>query len=349
MTIKVPSTILSFAKDTNPYTMFVEYYRHWQEVSDAKVKREYPRVDSKGNIISFSQREDVMNKVLLAEVERISQVHYDPAIDLRQWAMHPNVKWAAGAIISALVDMVLPDSLIDSIGLYSDVINGSYGQSFKFDIKARDLFVVSKSGHSQKSTEVHRQFATTVTAVPEPHQITVGVDLYRVLAGIDSLAELTSKAIMSIEASMAADAYNVFATAMGNLSVVGAATYSYMKVVGYTQDSMISLAQRVQAWNGGAKPVLAGTARALRYILPDDGNYRYDLESDYFKVGYVRTASGFDTFVLEQFADWSTPFSVLLNDSNVYVLSPSGQQTYSRFVLKGQPSPILPPHLIILI
>ena len=59
MTIKVPSTILSFTKDTNPYTMFVEYYRHWQDVSDAKVKREYPRVDSKGNIISFSQREDI--------------------------------------------------------------------------------------------------------------------------------------------------------------------------------------------------------------------------------------------------------------------------------------------------
>jgi hypothetical protein len=51
-------------------------------------------------------------------------------------------------------------------------------------------------------------------------------------------------------------------------------------------------------------------------------NYRYDLESEYFKVGYVRTASGFDTMVLEQFADWSTPFSVLLNDSNVYFISP---------------------------
>jgi len=109
MTIKVPSTILSFAKDTNPYTCLLNITDIGKKVSDAKVKREYPRVDSKGNIISFSQREDVMNKVLLAEVERISQVHYDPAIDLRQWAMHPNVKWAAGAIISALVDMVLPD------------------------------------------------------------------------------------------------------------------------------------------------------------------------------------------------------------------------------------------------
>jgi hypothetical protein len=51
-------------------------------------------------------------------------------------------------------------------------------------------------------------------------------------------------------------------------------------------------------------------------------NYRYDLESEYFKVGYVRTASGFDTLVLEQFADWATPFSVLLSDANVYFISP---------------------------
>jgi hypothetical protein len=63
---------------------------------------------------------------------------------------------------------------------------------------------------------------------------------------------------------MAVDAYTAFATAMGNLSVVGAATYSYMKVVGFSQDALISLCQRVGAWNGGAKPVLAGTARALR-------------------------------------------------------------------------------------
>jgi hypothetical protein len=58
-------------------------------------------------------------------------------------------------------------------------------------------------------------------------------------------------------------------------------------------------------------------------VLPDDGNYRYDLESDYVKIGHVKTFSGFDVMVLDQFADWSTPFSTLLNDANLYVLSPS--------------------------
>ena len=56
----------------------------------------------------------------------------------------------------------------------------------------------------------------------------------------ESLADFTAKAIKSIEAQMARDVYTAFATAMGNLSVVGAATYSYMKVVGYSQDALIN-------------------------------------------------------------------------------------------------------------
>ena len=118
---------------------------------------------------------------------------------------------------------------------------------------------------------------------------------------------------------MAADAYNVFATAMGNLTTTGSAL---MKVVGYTQSSLVSLAQRVQSWNGGAKPVFAGTALALLPVLPSDGNYRYSLEDPYVKLGYVPVLNGFDLMILDQFADWTTPFSNLLNDSNVYVISP---------------------------
>jgi len=51
------------------------------------------------------------------------------------------------------------------------------------------------------------------------------------------------------------------------------------------------------------------------------GNYRYDIESDLVKVGYVRTAFGFDTMVLPQIAAWNTPFTLALSDANVYVLA----------------------------
>ena len=51
------------------------------------------------------------------------------------------------------------------------------------------------------------------------------------------------------------------------------------------------------------------------------GNYRYDIESDLVKVGYVRTAFGFNTLIIPQVAAWATPFTVVMNDANVYLLS----------------------------
>jgi hypothetical protein len=240
MTIKIPSNVVNFsAGNTTVYEMFVDYWRHYQSINAGK-KYDFQTLNSKGQPLSFSEKELQMNEALRKEVARVSGVSFDASIPMEQWALNPLVSWASFAVISALVDVVLPDSLIDSIGIYTDIRQGGFGDSFAFDIKPRDLFVVSKSGHGQKSTEVHKQFDTTVTVVPEPHQITTQVALYKVLCGKEDLASFTAKCIKSIEAQMAADTYNVFATAMGNLSVVGAATYSYMKVVGYTQDAMIN-------------------------------------------------------------------------------------------------------------
>jgi len=180
--IKVPLNVLAFAKDTTPYEMFVDYYRHFQSINGGK-KYDFQTLNSKGQPLSFSEKEVQMNEALRKEVARISGVSFDPAIAVEQWAMNPMVSWALFSIVSAMIDMVLPDSLIDSIGLYTDIRNGGWGDSFSFDIKPRDLFVVSKGGRAQKSSEVHKQFETTVTVVPEPHQLTVQVALYKVLAG----------------------------------------------------------------------------------------------------------------------------------------------------------------------
>jgi len=111
------------------------------------------------------------------------------------------------------------------------------------------------------------------------------------------------------------------------------------EIVGYTQDLWF-LCQRVQAWNGGAKPVLAGTARALRYILPDDGNYRYDLESDYFKVGYVRTASGFDTLCWNSslIGQLRSPFCWMIQTFMFFLLV---LINFLKVCIEGQLSPIL--------
>jgi hypothetical protein len=320
--VKIPLNVLQFATDTSPYEMFVDYWRHYSSFNTKKTAKvgEFSTIRKDGTTISFAEKELEMNAALKREIARVSQVSLDPSIPLEQWASHPAVRWATFAIVSGMIDMILPEVLIESVGLYSEIRNAGFGDSFSFDIKPRDLFVISKSGHGQKQTEVHKQFDTTVTVVPVPHQITVEVALYRVLAGKESLAEFTAKAVKSIEAQMTVDTYNVFAAAMGNLALVGASPNAYMKVAGYSQDALISLAQRVSAWNGGQKVILAGTQRALQYILPNDANYRYDIESEFVKVGYIRTAFGYDTMVLPQLAAWGTPFTVALSDANVYFL-----------------------------
>lgn len=317
--VKIPLNVLQFATDTSPYEMFVDYWRHYSSFNSKKTT-EFSTIRKDGTPLSFAEKEMEMNAALKREVARVSQVNIDPTIPLEQWASHPSVRWATFAVVSAMIDMILPETLIDSIGLYTEIRNGGWADSFSFDIKPRDLFVVSKSGHGQKATEVHKQFDTTVTVVPVPHQITVQVALYKVLAGKESLAEFTAKALKSIEAQMTVDTYTVFAAAMANLALVGASPNAYMQVAGYSQDALISLAQRVSAWNGGQKVILAGTQRALQYVLPSDGNYRYQIDSEFVKVGYVRTAFGYDTMVLPQLAAWGTPFTLALSDANIYFL-----------------------------
>jgi len=119
---------------------------------------------------------------------------------------------------------------------------------------------------------------------------------------------------------------------MGNLPTTP--VNGELKVTGYSQDSLIKLAQRVTAYNGGQKAIIVGTQLALQNVLPSDANYRYDVQSDYVKIGYIQTAFGYDLMVLPQVADWKEPFKTVLNDERLYIVSP-GAQKMVKLVIEG--------------
>ena len=81
-------------------------------------------------------------------------------------------------------------------------------------------------------------------------------------------------------------------------------------------------------------PVVLGTKVALSNIFPDDANYRYDIESEYVKLGYVRTISGISVLELPQVANWSNPFATYLADDRLYVVAP-GVDKLIKVVLGG--------------
>jgi hypothetical protein len=333
---KIPAQVVMFAggeANLGPYKQFRDYWNQYRTRQGATgLEFATTTVNDKGEVvtISFDEKEAAMNASLKREIMRIAGIASFADFPLETWATHPTLRWATFAVVSAMVDMILPETIIDSIGLYSDVRTIGWGDSAAFDVEPRDLFVVSKAGRAKRQTEVHKQFKGQVVINPEQRELTVGVALYRVLAGKESLAEFVAKVTRSMETALTIDVYNAFVAAMAALST-GA---NGLKVVGYTQSDFVGLAQKVTAWNGGIKPVVLGTQLALANILPADGNYRYDIESEFVKLGYIRNFVGTDIMVIPQVADYTTPFATLISNNYLWFISPSAQKLL-KVVLEG--------------
>jgi hypothetical protein len=332
---KIPTHVLNFAgaSNTGVYEMFVDYWKHYLANQGAKgVEYQKTSKTADGQLVelSFAQKEDKMNQALKREILRVAGVPTFEGLPLETWANNPNVQWATFAVISSMIDMILPDSILTSTADYADVRNIGWGDSALFEVEPRDIFVVSKHGRNRRMTEIHRQLKGNITVLPELRALTVGVTLYAVLAGKESLAALTAKMVRSFESALVFDIYDAFATAMAALPT-GA---TGLRVAGYTQDEFVRLSQTVAAWSGGQRAIALGTQLALSKIMPEDANYRYMLDSDYVKLGYIRNFMGTDLVMLPQLADWTNPFATKLSDDKIWIIAPSSQKLI-KVVVEG--------------
>jgi hypothetical protein len=331
--MRIPTNVINFAvgeESLGVYKLFYDYWKHYQDHSKIKPNNDYFKTDADGVMINFSQKEEKMNAALRKEVVRLSGMSGVGELTPAQMATHPLLGWATYAVISNMIDMILPDALVDSIGMYTETRTIGWGDSANFTIKNRDLFSVCKSGKGKRTSEVYNSYSGDKTLVPEMHEISVGVSLYKVLAGLESLAELTAKVVRSIEVAITVDAYSAFETAMLALP---ATSTTGLYVTGYTQDYLTRLCEQVSAWNSATAAVV-GTKRALASVLPTDANYRYMLEDEYMKIGYVQNAFGYPVLALPQVAKWGTPFDTLLTNSYIFIMSPGGDK-FVKLVLEG--------------
>jgi len=331
MTIKLPASVLNFAAgDTVLFDNFVDYWNHYRSDHGTK-KFSYIESDKEGKVITLAQKEEALKPMLLREISKRSGVDVT-SMPAEQMATHPLVGWAALNISSQLIDAVLPSTMVEGTSAYCEVKTMGLGETAVFDIKSRDLFPVTKVGRlGMREAEMHKGFEKQVTLNPEAHMITVGVSLFRVLTGAESLADFTVKALRSIETEMTKDIYTAFAAAMAALDTDAT---TGLKVAGYSQEDLTILAQKVSAFSGGAKPIVLGTKVALAHILPEDPNYRYDISSPFVTLGYVRTIAGIDTFEIPQIADWQTPFSTYVSNSYLWIIAP-GTDKLIKCVIGG--------------
>jgi hypothetical protein len=334
---RIPTSVMNFATEANigVYKMFGDYFSHYRSMNGA-TNIEYQKtttIPETGAVVelSFSEKEEKMNQALKREILRVTGISNITDFPLETWASHPTLRWATFAVVNSMIDMVLPQTIIDSIGLYTEMRVIPFGDSAAFDIVPRDLFAVSKAGRGKRTAELKKQFNGQVVVVPENHMISVAVSLYKVLAGKESLASFVMKAVRSIETAIAYETYDLFAATMAAIDNTAS---TGLRVAGYTAAEFTRLSQTVAAWNGGGRPVAIGTQAALVNILPADANYRYDLDSDYVKLGYVRNFLNTDVMVLPQLANYASPFGLKLSDSYIWIISPSSNKLI-KCVLEG--------------
>ncbi len=276
---------------------------------------------------SLEDKNKALHKIMMAEIKKLANIPDSSILTPRQCFSNPQVKWATFAIVSALVDPIIPDTIIDSIGMFTNVQTGGYGDSFKYDIESNDFFYVTKAGRSTRHSEANKTFRGQKTIIPVEHDVSTFASLYRLLSGQENLAVFAMKCARAMETEIAYDAYNTFDTIMESLpedSIAGAE--DGLKISGVQTQEVIKLINRVGAFNSGNKPIIVGTNAAASQLLPSDPNYRYNLDSDYVKIGYVKEFYGADIIILPQKANWQQPYKTLLNDNVLYVLSPASQK-----------------------
>lgn len=320
------SNVKAFAKESKDlYSAMKEYSKNYFDNRKGLKAFESCSEEEMGKLI---------NKEFALEVARQSGFSLKEGYDnteLKRYANNPMVKFYVAQIRDVLIDMVLPETLMNgTIRYFSEFRYADLGGSVSFHMENNNLYTVSKAGYRKKHTNMQNLFPTTVTLVGENHQVTVGTNLYDIMTGSASLARDVMKVARSIETQMLYEAYDAFSGAMNNLT-------GNLEVANYSEPSLIKLCETVEAWNMGAKPIILGTPVALKSVLPSNANYRYLLEDEYVKLGHLQTFNGYDVVPMSQVANYTspTPYSLKLDDTKIYVVSPASQKLVQIGVFGG--------------
>lgn len=318
---KLPINVVNFAAQTGDdsnlvYELFQDYFCHYM---DETQKRNIGAYDSS---VTLAEKESKMHTQLLSEIQKLSGAEIT-ADNAKMMSKNPMVKWATFSVVEAMIDAVLPLTLINSIGTYTEIRNIGFGDSASFEIAPRSLMTVSQGANAQRTSFIQKQFKTTKTLAAVNHVVTTQVSLYKVLCGVESLAEFVRKAIVSIETEMTKDAYGAMRAGLTALTMP-----ANLKVTGYNQTDLLKICERVSAYNGGAKAVIVGTASAISNILPNGADgWRIITDGDNMGIKLIRNFFDYDIMVLPQVAtgDFAT-FDLALEDGEVYIVSPTSDK-----------------------
>lgn len=330
---KLSNSIVAFAgNNTTVYEMFSDYWNHYSAEVLHKNVGTYNEYNKDGQAITFAQKDEQMRSAVIAEVERVANCKIPEGMSYQLFASHPTLSWAAFAVVTMMIETILPRTVVDSIGLYTDMRFVDWGDVPLFDVPNRAFPVVSKAGSASRTQLLQKFYRGNDTVSVENHKISLTVDMYAVLAGRQSLAEVARRAVIAIEADMTREAYGAMKKGLTGVTIP-----SELKVEGaFDMDKLIGVAQRVEAYNFGMKPAFLTTTRGAMKILPSSAaGYRLNTDAKAPEIGLMRTVYDYDLIIMNQVAtgDYSN-YGLALDDNLIMVVSP-GAEKLLKAVVEG--------------
>lgn len=296
----------------------IDFYVAFEEYFDCKTNGTTPS-------IPLTEMSEKINKGFIGEVERFSGIKRDIAPEA--WASNQNVQWACFAILNQVINSLLPNYITNALAPFVDLRTTSYGDAVHFKVTARNLFLTSRGAHGERTSFRQKNHKGDILVAPEEHIITVYADMYRVLAGKEDIAEFVRVAIMSIIRDMDIDAIK----ALNDGLTAGTYPSAFIETGAFKQDTLLELAQRLQAYNQGMKPIIMGTQAALAKILPDSvAGYRMNVNGDKGSVNVLANFFTYPLYELTQIPTGDADFGVELDNSTLYLVCPGADK-----VVKG--------------
>ncbi len=298
--MSMPNEVVQFAQtnggNTDFYVAFQDYYFNRDKMD--------------------SEKHDKLQNAFFAEIIAKSGVSRD-GLTTEAWVSHPSVQWASFAVVDATVNAILPQVLTPAFGLFTDFRFVSLGDVVKFKIMPNQFFTVSKGGTGERTIHRQKDFAQDIIVAPVEHIVTVYTDMYRVLAGKEDIADFVARVVLAIEQAMYGDALNALMTGLTHLP---AGTYNYTGA--FDMKTLVKMAETVQVYNAGVRPIIAGSATALMHVLPDSTlGYRGNYDANGGSIELIKNVYGYDVIKMDNAA--AQGGGLVLPDDKIFVVSPA--------------------------
>ncbi|KZE65157.1 hypothetical protein AV545_04335 [Paenibacillus jamilae] len=244
--------------------------------------------------VSLDAKQELFTKGLKKEAYRLAGIPSDTNFTEGMMASNPNIQWATFALVAQTLDIVIPETVLDSFYQFAEVKNVNWGDQLVFHVDSPDLFVVSTKANGQRGNQRQRLFGKDVTLTPQRRTVEIYEELYRVLAGKTNWGAWVARVAQAIETDITT---RIYSSIYDSFTTLGA---KYKENAAFTSTAFNNLVQRVSAANNTDKSVVFGTKTALARILPENQYLQFGLGQEFNKNGHLGNFQGTELFEIGQ-------------------------------------------------